>query len=236
MLEPKKFSQIIAIFGFASVFSLIPLWFTPPTSAGGNSQKLPEGLPLRRVGGGTRSDCNLNTHNQLTALIPERTIAKTTSTNPKFYFYLPENTAGKQLEFVLRDQNDRQVYETTFTSNGKSGVMAVELPASQQYLLESNANYHWYLSLLCNPANRSQDIVLEGSIQRVELDAALTQKLARSTSLDRVSLYQSANIWYDALSTLADLKASNTATPVAEKWMTLLESVGLKSIADKPLI
>ncbi len=236
MLERKQFDRLVALLCLSSLLSLIPLSWATVAVAQNKNQNNREGLPLRRVGGGTRSGCNFANSNQLVALIPERTIAKTTKANPKFYFYIPENTAGKQLEFVLRDKDDRQVYESTFTSNGKSGIISIELPATKSNLLAANENYHWYLSLLCNSANRSQDMVLEGSIQRVDLDASLAQKLERATIIERVELYQSASIWYDAVATLAELKLSSPEIFTDSQWQALLESIGLVSLAQKPLI
>jgi Domain of Unknown Function (DUF928) len=235
MLERKQFDRFVALLCLSSLLSSIALSWATVAVAENNNQNTREGLPLRRVGGGTRSGCTFAS-NQFTALIPERIIAKTTKTNPKFYFYIPENTAGKQLEFVLRDRLDRQVYETTFISNGKSGIIGIELPATKSNLLAAEENYHWYFSLLCTPDNRSQDIVLEGSIERIELDASLAQKLARSTPMERVNLYQTANIWYDAISTLAELKLSSSETLINSEWQALLESVGLANLAQKPLI
>jgi hypothetical protein len=237
MLEPKLLDRLAISFCLGSFF--VPLFFGCATvaNAENKSHSSREGLPLRRVGGGTRSDCNFASKDRLVALIPEHTVSKTTKANPKLYFYIPENTVGKQLEFVLRDKDDRQVYEITFTSNSqKSGIISVDLPTDQNVSLSLNERYHWYFSLLCDSNNRSQDIVLEGSIQRVELDAATNQKLESAAPLERANLYQKASIWQDAIDTLAELKFHSSETLASKKWQELLGSVGLADLAQKPLI
>jgi hypothetical protein len=236
MLEQKQFDRLVALLCLSSLCSLLSVSWSNVAAAGNQSQNTQQGLPLRRVGGGTRSGCELASSDKLVALIPERTIGKTTKSHPKFYFYIPENTEGKQIEFVLRDKHDNLVYETIFASDGKSGILSIELPASKISLLAANDDYHWYLSMLCNPANRSQDIVLEGFIQRVELDGTMQQKLQQATPLERVNLYQTANIWYDAIDTLAELKLNSPKTTTTTEWHNLLDSVGLADIAQKPLI
>jgi hypothetical protein len=236
MLEQKQFDRLVALLCLSSFCSLLSVSWSTVAAAGSQGQTTQQGLPLRRVGGGTRGGCELVSSDRMVALIPERTIGKTAKSNPKFYFYIPENTEGKQIEFVLRDKNDNLVYERTFTSNGKSGIFSVELPADKISLLAANDNYHWYLSMLCNPTNRSQDIVLEGFIQRVELDGTTQQKLQQATPLERVNLYQTANLWYDAIDTLAELKLNSPKTITNSEWQNLLDSVGLADIAQKPLI
>jgi hypothetical protein len=198
-----------------------------------------EGLPTYRVGGGSRGGC-ITDNRQLTALIPENTIGKTATTSPKLFFYIPETNEADNvaLEFVLRDRQDNLVYETLLKTNHQSGIIGIDLPNS----LKSNDgktknNYHWYLSMICNPHNRSYDVVVEGWIQKVELQPNIEQKLQFSQPLQKAKIYQQEGMWYDALSTLAKQKQTANSQPeIATNWTNLLQSVGLINLAQEEFI
>ncbi|MGK7876858.1 MAG: DUF928 domain-containing protein [Xenococcaceae cyanobacterium] len=197
-------------------------------------------IPDRRIGGGTRrGNCDGNFNEKpLTALIPENSLGITATASPKFFFYIPRTAQPQVVEFVLRDQNDKLVYITTFTVIGNSGMISLSLPASAKLnLLKINQDYHWYLSMICNPQNRAQDIVVEGLIRQVELDSTLAKKLDQATPMDRVRLYQEADLWHEALHTLVELQRSrpNDLT-VSDTWIQLLQSVNLNVIAQESLI
>jgi hypothetical protein len=239
LLQPLKANKKNKII---SGVILVPLCFASlslPVKAKNQDLKSQEGLPTYRVGGGSRGNC-LTNNQQLVALIPETAIAKTTTTSPKLFFYIPEtkqkNTVA--LEFVLRDRQDKLIYETFLKTNEQSGIIAVDLPDSvKATLLKTKENYHWYLSMICNPENRSHDVVVEGWIQRVELEANIKKQLQFSQPLEKAKIYQQQDIWYDALSTLAEEKKNSVLQPqVAMSWNKLLESIGLGNLAQEQFI
>ncbi|MBE9166252.1 DUF928 domain-containing protein [Pleurocapsales cyanobacterium LEGE 06147] len=213
--------------------------FAQNIKADNDSTDSREGLPTYRRGGGSRGGCLAN-RGQLVALIPENAVGKTTAALPKLFFYIPQDDLPQAvtLEFVLRDRQDKLVYESFFTTDGKSGIVSVDLPeSSKSKELKTNEQYHWYLSMICDPQNRSRDVVVKGWIQRVEIEPAIEQKLARSNPLERASLYQKQDLWYDALSTLAEQKqAVDSQLRVTAKWTELLESVGLGDLAGAQFI
>lgn len=198
------------------------------------------GLPTHRRDGGSRSDggnCVASTQNQnLVALIPNHSIGINASASPKLFFYVPETNKPKTLEFVLRNERDELMYEAFLTTGGK-GIMSVEIPADlQSDQLETEQNYHWYLSIICNPQQRSRDIVVEGWLRQEEVDLATKQELNTANSIAQAQIYHESGFWYDALTTLAT-EHSDTQEPVVEaKWTELLYSVGLEELASAPFI
>jgi hypothetical protein len=77
---------------------------------------------------------------------------------------------------------------------------------------------------------------VEGAIKRVEADPTLAQRLQRATPQERVAIYAKAQLWYEALGTLAELRRDRPNDPVlADAWTQLLDSVKLDTISRQPL-
>ena len=199
------------------------------------------GLPTNRRDGGSRGNrdnCVANAQNRnLVALVPEKTVGVNASVSPKLFFYVPKVNEHKTLEFVLRNEQDELLYEAFLTTEGE-GIMSVEVPADvQSNLLETNQNYHWYLSMICNFQQRSRDIVVEGWMRQEAIDGATKQELNVAGSIEQAELYHEQGFWYDALSTLATNYQSAADRPlIRAKWSELLKSVGLEDLAAKPFI
>ena len=209
--------------------------------ANGQSQSSQSGFPGRRVGGGTRGDCMSQTRS-LVALIPETHLSITTAAHPTLFFYVPPEPKPQRgeaalkvhdpsIEFVLRDDHDALVNETTQVLEGSDIVGFNLLPTPNFPSLALNRNYHWYLSIICNQLDRAEDVVVEGWIRRVELPTALSQQLETSTQLESVKLFQQAGIWHEALSMLLDLRQARPQdADVLAEWQQLLQSTGLERL------
>lgn len=190
-----------------------------------------EGLPGRRIGGGTRGECSLNTH-RLTALVPENNLGLTQSARPKLFFYLPPTSTSTLIEFVLQDEKNNVIYEKNFTTSGAKGIISVSTP-----VLTSGKNYRWFLSIVCNPQSREHDITVDGWIKRVVLDIKTVQLLERTTPINQVNFYINKGLWQDAVATLAELmfKQPNDSK-LSATWSQLLRSIKLDAIAQEPLL
>lgn len=197
------------------------------------------GLPTHRRDGGSRGgtdNCLANNDQSLIALIPQHTIGRNSLQSPQLFFYVPQIPESKTLEFVLRDEQDKLVYEAFIATEGE-GIMNVTIPADvNANLLKNEQNYHWYLSIICNPQQRSRDLVVEGWLRREKMNLA-NQKLANASVIDQAETYRQQGFWYDALGILAENLNSKTEQPIIrKKWSELLQSVGLGEVASKPFI
>ncbi len=223
----------------ASLISLSIVSLTDRVRAETNNGNAKSGFPTRQVGGGTRDGSCSAQGDSLKALTPNNSVGMTTKALPELFFYAPKTSQPQQVEFVLRDASDRAVYETTkTTSTERNGIFSIDIPTTKELSqLETNHNYHWYLSMICDPQNRAKDLVVEGWIKRVAISPEVDRQLEKLAPLERVNLYQKADIWYDALATLIDLKRSQVNdAQVPEKWRELLNSVGLEEIAKEQII
>jgi len=192
------------------------------------------GWPTRRVGGGSREGCGPDSPNQfclpVIALIPDHLVVTATDT-PSLFFRIPSlrNPKGVQMEFVLRDGSDRLVYETSFSASPEGGLLALHLPKTGEFQgLKIDENYHWYFSIIYDPTDRAHDDVVEGWLRREVIPESLARKLQTATPIEQVALYEDAQLWTEAISTLALLKQNQPNNPIlAEKWQQILGELEL---------
>lgn len=196
------------------------------------------GLPSHRRDGGTRSSCLVNSQ-EFVALVPDKAVSLTASSNPKLYFHVPQTNQSQTIEFVLRDRQDRLIYEILIETKGRAGIMSVEIPFSlveQAKSVGDNTDYLWYLSNICNPEKRSQDIVLQGWIERVQLSEIEREKLAELSPIDRANFYQQQGIWHDALNIAANQLKTQPENILETQWSELLNQIDLEKFVTKPII
>lgn len=198
------------------------------------SQGSPSG---RQRGGASRGPCRQ--FEGLTALVPSSNgivWGRTTSDRPTFWFYLPNQlTAQTPIEFVLQDSADNYVYKNRFTAHQtQSGLINLPIPANTKSL-EVGKTYSWTLSVYCDPDKPSTSVFVTGTIQRVNLDPALQNRLQGATPIEQASLYASNGIWFEALNTLANLYHTHSdRKSIATSWASLLQQVNLGAIAQMP--
>lgn len=230
-------SFALAIWGWGSLVAIADSESAAQANSSSNTSN--HGLPNYREAGGSRGTCIANGDN-LIALIPENPASNvniTASITPKLFFYVPETTEQKTIEFVLRDQNDQLVHEVFLQTTGQEGIINVEIPQDiSQSLGQSDSNYHWYLSMICDEQKRARDLVLEGWISYVELDNSVKQKLENFSPTEQADFYQQEGIWYDALSVVAEDTNQVIDPSATEKWTEMLDSIGLSKLSAQPFI
>ena len=203
-----------------------------------------QGLPGHRLGGGTRSPHLSDYAEQipLVALIPETNLGVTTAAYPRFLFYLPTSNEVREIEYVLRNEADELVYETTFSVVSTAGIVSIDLADVEELdPLVMNKNYHWYFSIVA--ADRAQDIFVDGWTRRVELSTWIQEqtlapdlaiRLNSAEPLEQARLlYQEAQLWHDAALILENLKQTYPDDKaIAAEWNSLLEAVNLPELSS----
>ncbi len=199
----------------------------------------PPNNPDETTGGGTRDGGRcpqdaITSEPPLTALSPVTKSGLTVAERPTFLAYVPQTTA-QTAEFSLFDQNNKGIYQTTFALTNTPGIVSFSLPPNAPPL-EIGKDYTWSFAMICNPKNRLQDQFVRGRIRRTELDSALMNQIEKAAPKERVSLYRTADVWYEPLFTLFELQRSQPGDPsVSAAWKELLNSGGLNFIATQPL-
>lgn len=76
----------------------------------------------------------------------------------KMYFIVPHiaDETAKNVEFVIRDADDKLIYLKEYQTNGLE-IIEVDLPPRND-----NENHYWYFTLICDSEQRSRDHVTEG--------------------------------------------------------------------------
>ena len=200
----------------------------------------PGGTPTgRQRGGAVRGRCsNLDQH--IKALVPSTVIAlvpstkegipfveQTISERPTFWFYVPYS--GLNAEFVLIDSQDKDVYSKIFPLNQQPGIIDIQLPETIPPLEQGN-EYRWVFSAICNSQNRAADAIVNGRIKRIPVSPALNNQLKTASAENRVSVYADANLWYETLTTLAELRHNDPQNAkVTADWANVLHLVGFPS-------
>ncbi|HCV29324.1 MAG TPA: hypothetical protein DGO89_03215 [Microcoleaceae bacterium UBA9251] len=185
----------------------------------------------------------------ITPLIPESNVGLTLSQSPTLFAYVSH--AGTQVQFSLITEKetkdpDEVVYETAFKVDN-AGIIAVTIPAAagNKQLMEVGKRYQWSLAVACSPGentgenmgDRSNDLFVTGSVERIETQPSLKNDLANPDPMARLSVYAKNGIWYETVATLAEMrrKTPDDAQLTAE-WTQLLQSQKLDSIANQPLV
>ncbi len=203
----------------------------------------------RRKGAGSHSLCEVVNPKKdiapLIALMPKISIktgtksknyvwGKTALNHPTFWFYVAYS-ANIYVEFILQDEAENEIYQTTFPLNNKPGIVSLTLP-KDKITLETGKSYHWYLNIMCDPEHTTNDFV-EGWVEKVELNPVINHQLASVQSLERVSIYAKNELWYDTLTNLDRLRQIDPANKaIANIWTDLLQQVGLDEISQEPVV
>jgi hypothetical protein len=240
---------VTGLAGSAGVLAATPTSAVPVKSAtfqiSLNFNPPDRGAPGTTTGGGSRalSACTRG-RMPLTLLVPTDKVGKfglTAVPRPTLLVYVPKTNA-RSAEVTLVGRNSQNSKESdglgqaTIPLSGEAGIITVKLPDSLPDL-EVGKDYQWYFSLICNPAERTDDIVSSAWISRTPPKPALAKALERAKPHDRPALYSSSSYWYDTLAALSELRQANPQDlNLKADWTQLLKSVGLKEVAEQPLL
>ncbi|MEQ9553198.1 MAG: DUF928 domain-containing protein [Coleofasciculus sp. G3-WIS-01] len=178
------------------------------------------GAPERTASGGRRDlSCLQADSMSLTALVPRNNLVTTVSETPSLFFDIPQ-TRAKTAELVLMDNQGNELAQKMIPLTGEAGVMDVKLPATAK--LEMNQIYRWELAIICNSQDRTQDVFIQGKLQRRELPAELVRQLETSDLPQQAQLYAEAGIWHESLAIALRLRDT-----YPNALAGLLQSVGL---------
>jgi hypothetical protein len=187
------------------------------------------GAPGGREGAGTRSFREaLPT---LAVLAPQDHTGLTAQEQPVLYWYLSQETRHP-VEVILTDrQSVKPLLAIRLNPPLQPGMQRVRL-ADYNIRLTPGVLYKWSVALVRDAAQRSYDVLMASTIERVELPNELRGQLVRANKMTSARLYARAGLWYDtiaALSELIDTRPQDTA--LRQQRATVLEQEGLTAAA-----
>lgn len=187
-----------------------------------------EGAPRgRRKGAASRTalrSCPLKVFN-LTALVPEIEKNKpwglTFAEHPTFWVFIPAMPVEvRSAEFVLQDEEDRDVYRTQLVLPATSGIIKINLPDLPQYSLEIDKSYRWTFKIFCDQQNPYYYVSVDGIVKRV------------SQNSNNVN-----SVWYDILSDLANRRlAAPEDIQLRDDWAQLMRQIDLEELSQAELL
>lgn len=234
--------------------------FSPPSAPTDSVPTNREGAATR----GGEQEC-LQGNKSLTALVPASGVGETAAEYPTFSWYMPQTSASAmefvlrdakgndiyRSHYALTNfaayPGDSAALSSLGTVNSTSQalrvdrvtasrIMSLTLPAFANLSpLEIGQEYSWTLALICDPNERSKDIIASGTIKRVTPNPTLSRRIQQATPEDRVALYANARLWYETLSSLVELRRDRPDNnDLTQAWNKLLTSVGLDAISKEP--
>jgi hypothetical protein len=143
---------------------------------------------------------------KLTALAPYAHVGHSASNNPTLTWYVPD-PEPYPIKFTLYElglTDDSQnkatkIYEVELKNT--SGIMTHALPIEQVNLIPER-DYMWQVTVICNRASPSENIMVGSQIKIVEADPNITTQIGGISESDRIAradIYARAGLWYDAL-------------------------------------
>jgi hypothetical protein len=191
--------------------------------------------PTRTVGGGSRGVGD--TAPALYAIVPNH-VAQSASKQPSLFWYLDgELPRSAKIELTLIDDEAvAPLIETTLKNPDRPGLYRIDL-ADYGVNLSPGKEYEWSVSIVMDPADRSQDIMATGWIERVPRSDGLSARLASEGEDRSVHVFADEGLWYDALTALGDQMQRNPDDrELREVRSSLLRQVGLDTVATAPVL
>ncbi|RCJ19677.1 hypothetical protein A6770_05920 [Nostoc minutum NIES-26] len=243
-----KPSLYLAVFSLPTCLNLVPLSAstaqvqaqlhrTEKTWQISQAFKPPKrGDPPASAGGSTRGSSCLTGNQPLTSLIPSNKLGLTFAQHPTFFWYVPQSPVKTAKFRIVAHKEQKLFYETTLRLPNRPGIISFTLPEKTPPLAV-NKTYHWYLTIVCDPEDSSENPIVDGWVERTQPELSLSQALAKADLRKQPTLYAEAGIWHEALTTLAQLRRSEPhSLKTRLDWRQFFKSVGLSAIASEPLI
>lgn len=193
--------------------------------------ELRQGLPGRRVSGGTRSECMAGS-DPIVALSPESNLSTTTSNRPSVYFVIPETETAYPLEFSVKDSEGNRIYEKTLSTHEDTGLVEIQLPQA----LQTNHNYRWHLAIVCDTQDPFQNDFLSGWLRQISPEVTIENGPntadgdSVSAQIELAGYYQENGLWNDAIGLFVSLRQQHPESQhVLASWNQLLQSLEIET-------
>ena len=204
---------------------------SPAVSSAPPVYQLPKvGKPRHRVGGGRRGP--IEELPEIVALVPDH-VGLTISAQPTLYWYLSEGAKGDmRFELTLIDEESIDpLVEKRMSAPSTPGLQRIRLE-DYGVKLETGQEYEWYVDLVPNEDQRSQDVVSSGWIERVAAPDGISDRLASADPAAARALYGEAGLWYDVLDASYQLARKNPDNAAHRQQLAaLLQQIGLPETA-----
>lgn len=141
-------------------------------------------------------------------------VGLTMQKSPVLFVFLSHVTSFP-IRFTLMENNTlTPAIEVPLRAPTRPGFWAIRL-GDYHIVLEEDVQYRWFVSVLQDPDLPQRDIVLGGSIERVNTRHFNYE--GRGCDKDTVRYLWKAGIWYDAFACVTELIDTNPQDPTLKK-------------------
>lgn len=158
----------------------------------------------------------------------------TTAAQPNLYWSISKPVSATLvvtlIPVVAPDSFDypEPLIDTTVNRAVNAGINMLSL-ADHKVSLETNREYEWSVSIICDPKNLSLSINATGKIKRIIPSPDLATQIKAANQEPLVSIYANNGIWYDAFDVLSQLiNQSGNNEKLRNTRVSLLKSVGIE--------
>ncbi|HLO47934.1 MAG TPA: DUF928 domain-containing protein [Kamptonema sp.] len=237
MSNHKLSNSSLSVVAVSLVVGLVLLPLSPAQSVTFE----PKGSPEKTAGGASRGGSCLESsevkasQQSLAALVPATDGELTADAYPTIFVNVPQSQP-LNAEFTFWDENSMAIYQTTVPLTGTPGIISFKLPNSAGPLAIGK-RYKWTVALSCDDNDRTGDVVVQGWLQRAEVNSALSTQLNSADPLQKAKLYAQNRFWYNTVAILIELRRSRPGdVKIAAEWQELLQSVGLTQFSQAYLV
>jgi hypothetical protein len=186
--------------------------------------------PRARVGGDVRGTDG--TEPEVKALVPDH-VGLTTKETPVVNWFVSKPTTHDVIVTLRDDRSPKAFQEKPIPPPKQPGIYSINFK-ELGFLLEPNVQYKWFVSVIRDRDQDSNNLVAGGVIERCELSECLEPMGAKLTcSLDTVLHNAKAGFWYDAMGCLCNLIDADPKNANLRRVRAgMLKEVGLNGVAD----
>ena len=186
--------------------------------------------PRARVGGDVRGTDG--TDPEVKALVPDH-VGMTVKETPVVNWFVSKSTSDEVVVTLRDDRSPRAFQEKTIPSTKQPGIYTINFK-ELGFLLEPNVQYRWFVSVIRDANQHSNNPVAGGVIERCDLSECIEPMGAKITcSFETVVHNAKAGFWYDAMGCLCNLIDSDSKNDKLRRFRaSLLKEVGLNGVAE----
>ena len=186
--------------------------------------------PRARVGGDVRGIDSGDP--EVKALVPDH-VGLTIKETPVVNWFVSKPTQHEVVVTLRDDRSPRAFQEKIIPSPKQPGIYSINFK-ELGFTLEPNVQYKWFVSVIRDADQHSNNLVAGGVIERCDLSECLEPLGAKLTcSLDTVVENAKAGFWYDAMGCLCNLIESDPTNDKLRRLRTrLLDDGGLIGVAE----
>lgn len=187
--------------------------------------------PRARVGGDVRGTDG--TDPEVKALVPDH-VGLTIKETPVVNWFVSKPTSHEVVVTLRDDRSPKAFQEKTIAAPKQPGIYTINFK-ELGFVLEPNVQYRWFVSVIRDPNQHSNNPVAGGVIERCEFNACVMElnPVLTCSSEEDVMKNARAGLWYDAMGCLCSLIDADPKNDKLRRLRArLLKDVGLNGVAE----